>query len=258
MKNNFYFILLVGFFFSSCGVNYKAVPYFTDLTQDSLAVEAIENNIVVKIQPGDLLAITVTSLNQEASAIFNVGNTNTANLNINTPNINNTLNGFLVDENGDIQMPVVGNIHVSGLSTKEARAVVRAKLVDYLKEPVVNLRMANFKVSVLGDVVRPGVYPIQNEKVSVTEALSLAGDLNITAIRNNILLVREVDNQRRYIRLNLNSKDIFKSEYFYLQNNDMIYVQPSNAKYASVDRNYRNVSFALSAISIIVLIISRF
>lgn len=256
MRKFFYLIAAV-LFMSSCGVKYKSVPYFQDLPVQETLQEDIKNYSVLKIQKGDVVAITVNSLNQEASAIFNMGNT-TSNQNgtVNTdPTI--TANGFAVDNSGAIQLPLIGSIHIEGLSTMEARELIQTKLLPYLKEPIVSLRVVNFKVSVLGDVARPGVYPVQNEKVTVTEALSMAGDLSITAIRNNVLLIRENQGKRQYIRLDMNKKDLFNSPFYYLQNNDVLYIQPGNAKYASVDSSYRNVSIVLSALSVIALIISR-
>jgi polysaccharide export outer membrane protein len=252
------FCLFIGvLLLSACGVQYKQVPYFQNLADSGLVEESIKNNTILKIQNDDILAITVSSLNVEASAIFNMGNTSSTQ---GAPSGNlptNTANGFLVGRNGAIQLPLIGSIRVVGMSTSEARDTIQAKLNQYLKEPAVSLRLVNFKISVLGDVARPGVYPVQNERISVTDALSMAGDLTITAIRNNVLLVREHDGKRQYVRLDLQDKDIFKSPFFYLQNNDVLYIQPGNAKYASVDASYRNVSIILSALSVIALLISR-
>jgi len=259
MKKGLY-LLIITLFFSSCGVAYKQVPYFQDLPMQGKLVEEIHNQSVLKIQKDDILAITVTSLNLEASAIFNMGNvssTNPANAGTTSTSQVSTANGFLVDQNGAIQLPLIGTIKVEGLSTTAARELIQNKLLTYLKEPVVNLRLVNFKISVLGDVATPGVFPVQSEKITVIEALSQAGDLNITALRKNILLVRENQGKRQFIRLDLGSKELFNSPYFYLQNNDALYVQPGTAKYANVDASYRNISIVLSALSIITLIITR-
>jgi polysaccharide export outer membrane protein len=257
MKKILYLLLGV-LLLSSCGVQYKQVPYFQDISDTVNFEEEITNAKLLKIQKDDILAITVSSLNMEASAIFNMGNTSSVQGNTSgSVNPSLTANGFLVDHNGNIQLPLLGALSVEGLTTKEAREVIQDKLHSYLKEPVVSLRVINFKVSVLGDVARPGVYPVQNERVTVADALSLAGDLTITALRTNVLLIREVDGKRSYVRLDMQKKELFNSPYFYLQNNDVIYVQPGNAKYASVDSSYRNVSIVLSALSVIALIITR-
>lgn len=258
MKNFFYLILGL-LLLTSCGVQYKQVPYFQNLQDSGRIEEIISNYSVLKIQKEDILAITVSSLNAEASAIFNMGNTSSIQ-GAATPNNYpmNTANGFMVDQEGNIQLPLVGSIKLEGLTTAEARKLIENSLLPFLKEPVVGLRLINFKISVLGDVARPGVYPVQNERISIPEALSMAGDLTITALRSNVLLIREDQGKREYIRLDLQDKDVFNSSYFYLKNNDVLYVTPSNAKYASVDSSYRNVSIILSALSVIALLISRF
>ncbi|RZL02264.1 MAG: polysaccharide export protein, partial [Pedobacter sp.] len=203
--------------------------------------------------------ITVASLNEKASAIFNMGNSVSAQNNP-TGGTTNAGVGFIVDQSGEIQVPYLGTLKVRGLSTREARELVRTKLLadTFLKEPVVTVRLLNFKISVLGDVARPGTYPIQGERVTIAEALGMAGDLTITAQRNNVLLVRESEGMRKEVRLNLQSKELLNSPYYYLQSNDLLYVQPGAAKYASVDSSYRNVSIILSALSVIALLISRF
>lgn len=252
----FLYIIMIILFFSSCSVAYKQVPYFQDLPVQEQFQEEIQNYAVQKIQKDDILALTVSSLNPEASAIFNLGNSASSAAG-SAGNETKGVNGFLVDQTGTIQLPLIGAVKVEGLSTAEARELIQGKLLNYLKEPVVSLRIANLKVSVLGDVAKPGVFPVQTEKVSVTEALSMAGDLNITALRKNVLLIREKNGKREFVRLDLNSKKVFESPYYYLQNNDVLYVQPSNAKYASADTSYRNIGIVLSAISILVLIITR-
>lgn len=255
----FFCLILATLFMSSCGVKYKSVPYFQDLPADSVIQEQIKNQTSLKIQKDDILAITVSSLNLEASAIFNRGNTSSIQ-GATSGSVDPTLtaNGFMVDQKGSIQLPIVGSIVVEGLTTATARELIQSKLTSYLKEPVVSIRLVNFKVSVLGDVARPGVYPVQNERVSVTEALSMAGDLTITAERKNVLLVREEQGKRQYIRIDMNQKELFNAPYYYLKNNDVLYIQPGKAKYASVDSSYRNVSIVISALSVIALLISRF
>ncbi|SDM17453.1 polysaccharide biosynthesis/export family protein [Pedobacter antarcticus] len=255
---HFFYLIIATVIFSSCGVKYKSVPYFTDLPQDSILQEQINNHSQLRIQKNDILAITVSSLNAEASAIFNLGNTSsTQGVTSSNTDPRLTANGFMVDQNGNIQLPLIGDVHLEDLTTTAARELIQNKLVNYLKEPVVSLRLINFKVTVLGDVAKPGVYPVQNEKASISEALSMAGDLTITAVRNNVLLIRENQGKREYVRLDLQKKELFNSPYYYLKNNDVLYIQPGTAKYASVDASYRNVSIVLSALSVIALIITR-
>jgi polysaccharide export outer membrane protein len=236
MVNRLLFALAAMVICTSCN-SYKNVPYFQDLNRSDKIGESIDNFSPVTIQPQDILGISVTSLNPEAWKDDNKG-------------------GYLVDLDGNIQLPLVGAIKVSGLTTNVIQQQIRKKLTTYLKEPTVNVRILNFKISVIGDVAKPNVYQVENERITVTEALGLAGDLNITGIRNNVLLIREIDNKRQYINLDLTSAEIFKSPYYYLKNNDVIYVQPDKTKTNSGDRSYRTVSLVLSALSVITIVLT--
>lgn len=240
---------------SSCSVKYKTIPYFIDLPAGNLS-ETINNQTVLKIQRDDILAITVSSLNAEANTIFNVANTKGGGAGTS----NEEVIGFTVDKEGKLYLPYLGAVTVEGLTTAEARELIQRKLNqgNFLKNAVVSLRLANFKISVLGDVARPGVYPIQTERVTVIEALGLAGDLNITAKRNDVLLIRENLGKRQQLRLDLQSKDIFNSPYYYLENNDVLVITPSEAKYASIDSSYRNVGLIVSVLSVLAVLITRF
>lgn len=254
MKKTIYLLIAV-LFLSACGVRYKSIPYFVDLPAKEDVEEDINNKTIIRIQKDDILSITVSSPSAESNLIFNLANNNSGE----ASGGSNSISGFIVDQQGNVQLPYLGAVKVEGLTTATAREMIQKKLSDgdFLKNPVVSLRLANFKISVLGDVARPGIYPIQNERVTVLDALSMAGDLTITGMRDNVLLIRENNGKREQIRLNLQNKDLMSSPYYYLQTNDAIYVQPGRAKYATVDSSYRNASFILSAISIIILIITR-
>ena len=141
----------------------------------------------------------------------------------------------------------------SGLTTTQFADQLQKSLLTYLKQPVVTVRVISFKVAVLGDVMRPDIYTSNSERLTITEALSLAGDLNITAKRNDITLVREKDGKREYIPIDLTSKKLFQSPYFYLKSNDLLFVQPSKLKLASVDTGYRNASLIISALSLLAI-----
>jgi polysaccharide export outer membrane protein len=240
-KHLFFFSILIVLLLPAC--SYKGVPYFQDLNQNTPSKETIANFSPVTIQPEDVLGISVSSLNSEASSVFNY-------------NLNPVV-GYLVDEKGDVQLPLVGSVKVSGLTLSAVREKIQRQLTEYLKQPVVNVRLLNFKVSVMGDVLRPGVYPVQNQRISIAEALTMAGDLNITALRSNVMLIRENEGTREYIPIDLTSKKLFNSPYFYLKTNDILYVQPGKNKFASVDNSYRNISILLSALSIVVILLTR-
>lgn len=238
-KNFFILYLILGMLcFSGCS-SYKTVPYFQDLNRSRILNQEIANFTALTIQPADIIKIGVSSLNPQA-----------------WPDSSQHELGYLVDQKGEIRLPLIGNMKVAGMNTSEAGDLIQKKLHTYLKEPTVNVRLINFKVSVLGDVGKPDVYNVRSERVTLTEALSMAGDLNITAKRNNVLLVRETDGKREFITLDMNKSDIFTSPYYYLKNNDVIYVEPDKTKFATVDRSYRTASLALSAGTIIAIILS--
>lgn len=240
--------------FCSCS-SYRKIPYFQDLNKTAVSEESLDNYTPPLVQPQDILGVNVSSLNPEASVVFNY-NLNRVNGNNYDVSPANPVVGYLVDAQGEIHLPLVGAMKVAGLTTSEISRQLQAKLQTYLKQPIVNLRIINFKVSVFGDVLRPDVYNVQNERITIPEALSLAGDLNITAIRTNVLLVREQNGKRQYIPIDLTSKAVFNSPYFYLKNNDVIYVQADKTKFATVDRGYRTASLVISSLSVLAIVLS--
>lgn len=250
-----FFSLVLTILLCSCG-SYKNIPYFQDLNHTLPSKEQVENFSPLTIQPADILGINVSSRNPESSAIFNY-NLNRVNGNVYDTSPDNPITGYLVDQKGDIHLPLIGNLKAAGLTTSELREKLNQLLLTYYKDPVVNIRILNFKVSVFGDVLRPNIYTLQNERTTLTQALSLAGDLNITAMRTNIILIREQDGKRNYIPIDLTSKKLFESPYYYLKNNDEIYVQPDRTKYATVDRGYRTATLVLSGLSIIAIVLSN-
>jgi polysaccharide biosynthesis/export protein len=255
MKRETYFYLsFLLILISSCS-SYKNVPYFQDLNHAEITQDQVNNYSPLLIQPADILGINVNSRNPESSAIFNY------NLNrINGGPIDNAgenpITGYQVDDKGNIQLPLIGNLKVAGLTTSQLSAKLDELLLTYYKDPVVNTRLINFKVSIFGDVLRPNVYTLQNERTTITEALSLAGDLNITAKRTNIILIREQDGKRNYIPIDLTSKKIFDSPYYYLRNNDEIYVQADRVKYSQVDSRFQVASLVLAALSVVAIVFS--
>jgi polysaccharide export outer membrane protein len=164
--------------------------------------------------------------------------------------------GYTVDQRGDIQLPVVGNLHVSNLNTSQVREEIRLKLVAYLKEPVVVVKLVNFKISILGDVSNPGLFKIPSERLTIPEAMSLAGDLGTSALRT-LLIIRENNGEREFINVDLTKKSVFNSPYYYLKNNDVIYVQPGRIKYSSNDPIYQRIGLILSVVSVAAVFIFR-
>jgi polysaccharide export outer membrane protein len=167
------------------------------------------------------------------------------------------LQQYLVSNEGTIDFPVLGVLNIGGLTKTEAENLIRTKLGNYLKEiPIVTVRMANYKISVLGEVARPGMFTVSNEKISVFEALALAGDLTIWGMRDNVKIIREdADGQREIISLNLNKTDIVNSPYYYLQQNDILYVTPNKTKAKNSDIG-QTTSLWFSATSILVSLVN--
>lgn len=236
---------------SSCA-SYKKVPYFQDLDRSKVITEEITNMSPLIIQPEDRLSISVTSLNQDAANVFtnNIQNAGT--------DSENSVYGYVVNAKGEITLPLLGVVKVSDMSSSQLADKLQQQLTTYLSKPNVSVKIVSFKVAVLGDVMRPNVYRSSSDRLTITEALSLAGDLNITAKRDDITLVREIDGKRTYIPINLNSKDLFTSPYFYMKSNDLLFVQPGKLKLATVDTGYRNASLIISALSLIAIAVSLF
>ncbi len=253
-KSCCYIGLLLSFLFASCG-RYQQIPYFQDLKLNSPQLEDINNFASPTIQKDDVLGIIVSSASVEASSPFNnkLSRVNSNNEDASAGNPINPYEGYLVDANGEIQFPVLGTLKVTGLTTTQLREILVKKLTPYLKNPAIIARIINMKVSVLGDVAKPDVYPVKTERINVLEALALAGDLTITAKRKEVILIREQDGKRAYIPINLNSKQLFTSDYYYLKSNDILYVQPDKTKYAPYDIGYRNATLIVAALSVLVI-----
>lgn len=247
----FMLLSIVSVIFSSCA-SYKKIPYFQDLDRSQVTSEEITNMSSLTIQPEDQLSISVTSLNQDAANVFtnNIQNSGT--------NAENPVYGYVVNANGEVTLPLLGVVKVGGLSSAQLAAQLQQQLLAYLSKPNVSVKIVNFKVAVLGDVLRPNIYRSTSDRLTIPEALSLAGDLNVTAKRDDITLVREINGKRTYIPIDLTSKKLFQSPYFYMKSNDLLFVQPGKLKLATVDTGYRNASLIISALSLIAIAVSLF
>jgi len=200
----------------------KKVPYFTNIT-DSTNKEYVlkEHNYVEPvIQVNDQLWVSVQTIDTKpGSEGGTVGTTG-----------NDKNNSFVVDKNGMIEVPLVGRVSVLGQTTTEAKETIRTKASQYYVNPIINVRFLNFYINVLGDVARPGKYNITDEKTSILDAIAIAGDLSISGKRDNVLLIREENGEKKFVRFNLNSTEIFKSPYYYMRSGDIVYVEQGKAK----------------------------
>lgn len=228
------FVLLVVALMCSC-VSRQQLAYLRDVTSES--VNEINKNMQTqpetRVKITDALVITVSALDPEAVLPYNLPNVAYA-----TPtseNIPTTLSFqyYTVDANGDIDFPVLGKLHVVGMTQSEVIDMIKGRLQGQLNNPIVSMRFLNAKVTVLGEVKNPGSYPLNNGGMTLLEALGAAGDLTQYGRRDNILITRENNGKIEFARLNLQSEDIFTSPYFYLQQNDVVYIEPNQARTTS-------------------------
>lgn len=256
MKIRTLFLSLAVAALASC-TSYKNVPYLQDI--DAVNYNTVEIPMYdAKIMPKDLLTITVNTTDPQAAAPFNLTVQTPYNVAQSTSiTTQAALQQYLVDNDGNVNFPVLGTLHLGGLTKNQAEELITGKLGTYLKEkPVVTVRMANYKISVLGEVAHPGTFTVSNEKINVLEALAMAGDLTIYGIRDNVKLIREDAHGQRSIHiLDLNNADLVLSPYFYLQQNDVLYVTPNKTKAKSSDIGTTTTTW-LSATSILVSLAS--
>ncbi|MER3318190.1 MAG: polysaccharide biosynthesis/export family protein [Allomuricauda sp.] len=221
----------------------KDVVYFQDANQFETLVD--DNTFSTKFKVDDLVSINVSTLDPEASAPFNLFRGSEEG-GIRPEQVN-----YLVDKNGEIDFPVIGKVKIEGLSPSETRELLRDRLKDYLKDPIINIRIRNFTITVLGSVNRPGTYPINGEQITIMEALGYAGDINIKGRRDNVMVIRDFDGTKVYNRINLNSKDALKSPVYYLTQNDVVYVEPNKSGKTQSSLDQR-ATIAISIISTLI------
>ncbi|MDR6567263.1 MULTISPECIES: polysaccharide biosynthesis/export family protein [Chitinophaga] len=236
----------------------KNAVYFNDV-RDTVLLPS-DSSFDPRIQKNDILQINVSSLNPEDVIIYNVSNmTSASGAGGANAGAGAMLGGFLVDEQGFIQYPVLGPVKVTGLTKKALTVYLHDQLIErkLLVDPVVSIRFLNYRVTILGEVNKPTVVNVTNEKISVLEALGMAGDITVFGKRNNILLIREIDGQRIIRRIDLNDKSILNSPYYFLQPNDILYVEPNKSKVATADRSRQVLPIILSSLSLLVIILDR-
>ncbi|MEN0054105.1 MAG: polysaccharide biosynthesis/export family protein [Mucilaginibacter sp.] len=239
-------LILVLIIITGCA-NTRKLTYFNDISATK-GIDSLNRMPQLKIQPGDILQITITTLDKEISAIFN-------------PNISGSSSGngmepgYLVDSAGYIALPVIGKINVKNKTTTAINDLVSQELDKTARNTFVSTRLVNFKISVLGDVVHPGSFRIGAERASILDALSMAGDLNITAKRDDIMIIREVNGIKTYASLNLNDSKTLSSPYYYLSNNDVIYVKPGPDRKFATSKTVQLLPAIIGVISLISTIV---
>lgn len=221
--------LIVLIIVTSCQTR-KDIVYFQDARDFETIVKT--NSFEPKLKVGDIISIYVSTLNPVVAAPYNVlvGGGNQA-----------QLIDYIIDTEGNIDFPVLGKVKVVGLTVEEAKQlfITRFEEGQLLKDPVIILRILNYRITVSGDVSRPGVYSVRGDRITILEAIGLAGDLNITGRRDNVLVIRDFNGTKTYTRIDLTNKEIFESPVYYLTQNDVIYVEPNNSAISSASGDSR-------------------
>jgi len=256
VKNYLVYTFLITVLFSCSTRN---LVYFSDVPLDAIGTEPMATVLDPLIQPGDYVAIRVSTLNPETNLLFNSGVLSNMGSGSGVGNSGMSSNdGYRVDKSGAINFSILGKVEVGGLTIDEASDKLTQMLESEAKNPIVNIKILNFKITVLGEVSSPGTFNISTENINIVEAIGLAGDLTAFGKRENVLLIRVKDGVRYTARLDLNKKEIFSSPYFYLHQNDVIYVEPVRARAAQASMSRSNLSLAFSIISIATLLLTRF
>lgn len=241
------FMLMI---FSSCGTR-KNMVY---LQPDSTQINTVFEQYIPKIQKNDIVTIAVTAADPKVTAPFNpVSSLSGGAMN---QNVDLALRPtYTVDRNGDVTLPLLGKVHIEGLTRLEAIEKLRKELSQYIKDPGVNINFNNFRISVLGEVARPGSFIIPTERITVLEALGMAGDMTIRGIRQNVTLIREVDGKKSVHYLDLTKQETLNSPYYYLAQNDVIYVEPNKAQINN-SKLGANTNIIISIAGLIITVIS--
>lgn len=255
MKLFFSKILLLSIILSlgvSC-VSRKKIVYFQDLEQRKALVDSVQNSF--KIQPNDLLSIVVSAYDLNAVRPFNLVSEARPSLDLTNQTNNNTQQqGYLTAADGTINFPVLGSIKVVGLTRTQLSELLSKRIAEYVINPIVTIRVLNFKVSILGEVIRPGTYNVEGERLTLPEALGMAGDLTIFGRRDNVLIIRDNGTTKEYEYLDMRNSSVLNSDYYYLQQNDVVYVEPNNAQIQSSIFS-RNTSVYISVASLLISVL---
>ncbi|MEO6220648.1 MAG: polysaccharide biosynthesis/export family protein [Ginsengibacter sp.] len=258
MSKSFFFSFLCLMFIAmeiSCTTSNKTA-YLNNI-RDTTFSNVNDQNLTF-IQNNDILSISISSLSPEASSIFNTTNNAVSNTGNSSSNRNQSM-GYMVGTDGLIQLPIIGNLKAAGLTKKQLKDNITSTLLSkkLLIDPIVDIRYLNYEVTVIGEVVHPTVITVPNERISLLKALGLAGDLTIYGKRENILLIRENNGVKTTRHIDINSSSFITSPYYYLQPNDVVYVEPNKAKAVSASLSRQLLPSVLSGLSLLVLILTR-
>ncbi len=239
--------------FASCKTA-NQLTYFENVDNLPESEQALDYS--TRIKPADELTITVNALVPEAAAPYNLSAVSIMKSGETSESSTPTkIQTYIVDKDGNISFPILGEVHAEGKTTKELANYLRSRIEKEIDNPIVNVQLVNFRVNVLGAVLEPGSIEVKSERFSVLDALAAAGDMTVQGKRDNVLLIRDNNGKREFHRLNLKDAGIVNSPYFYLQQNDVIYVEPSDVAAENAEYNQNN-SFKVSVISTVVSAVS--
>ncbi|WP_396634846.1 polysaccharide biosynthesis/export family protein [Maribacter sp. R86514] len=239
---NYLLILSAGLFIASCASR-RDVVYFQDAQEYETIVS--DNSHVNTFKIDDVISINVSTLDSEASLPFNVFK------GVMTNGSRPEQLDYIIDKQGNIDFPVLGELKLVGLTPEETKNLLKEKLKPYLKDPIINIRLVNFTVTVLGEVNKPGTYFVNGEQITVLEAIGLANDLGIKGMRDNVLVIRDFNGTKVYTRIDLTSKDALNSPVYYLTQNDVVYVEPNKSAVTSSSLDGR-AGIAISIASLLI------
>ncbi len=257
MKLKYFLFILFSGLMVACKTP-KDVIYFQgidNLSEDKLA-QLSTQSYSTKITYDDLLSITVSAWDPTSVTPFNPPVYALAAQGEEPVVASQAMYNYLVDKEGNIKFPVIGTVHVEGLTKTEISEKLESLISKYVDNPLVNVQLLNFKVTLMGDFNRPGTYNIKNDRISILDAIGMAGELQLTANRTNIMVIREADGKKEIHRMDITNPNIFESPCFYLQQNDVVYVEPIASKLKSRSSSTRNFSVASSIISTLSVVAS--
>ncbi|WP_432713180.1 polysaccharide biosynthesis/export family protein [Pedobacter sp.] len=246
MKKNYLFYALCIILLSGCAK--RNLVYFSDLSSKNEISNKILNDGVPKILQNDILSITVNSTSPESNMLF------ASTSNAIGANGMYEREGYRVNEAGKIKFPVLGEIKVEGLTITQAQSLIETSLKRYVNNSVVNVKFLNFRITVIGEVSHPSSFIVPNEKINLLEALGLAGDMTPYGKRENVLVIRENDGKRTMARVNLNNQSVLNSPYFYLKQNDVIYIEPDKTKSIEFSNSSQTMPLIIAVISAVAVL----
>ena len=246
MKRNYIYYALCIILLSGCAK--RNLVYFSDLTSKNEITTKIMNDGVPKIIENDILSITVNSTSPESNVLFASATNNIG------ANGLYEREGYRVNSDGKIKFPVLGEIKVEGLNIVQAQSLIESELNKFVNNSVVNVKFLNFRVTVIGEVNTPSTFVVPNEKINLLEALGLAGDMTPYGKRENVLIIREIDGKRTMARVNLNKQSVLNSPYFYLKQNDVIYIEPDKTKSIEYSNSSNTMPLVVAAISAVAVL----